>query len=92
VTDLVKRFDNLRSQAKKSKKPPATLKDEHNVVLSQLQINVMEIRTEKLSNLKQVEQGYYKVHKRMPTTQENAELLKQYNYAQKLLRKMNISL
>jgi hypothetical protein len=95
MTDLVKRFDNLRSQAKKSKKPPATLKDEHNVVLTQLQTNVMELRTEKLSNLKQVEQSYYKVHKRMPTTQENAEyaeLLKQYNYAQKLLRKMNISL
>ena len=55
----------------------------------------MELRTEKLGNLKQVEQGYYEVHKRMPTTQENteyAELLKQYNYAQKLLRKMNISL
>ena len=91
MTDLVKQFDNRRSQAKKYKKPSATLKDEHNAVLTQLQTNVMELRSEKLSNLKKVEQNYYK---RLPTTQENAEyaeLLKQYNYAQKL-RKMNISL
>ena len=52
MTDLVKRFDNLRSQAKKYKKTSATLKDEHNAVLTQLQTNVMELRTEKLSNLK----------------------------------------
>ena len=73
MTDLVKRFDNLRSQAKKYKKPSATLKDEHNAVLTQLQTNVMELRTEKLSNLKKVEQNYYEIHKRLPTTQENAE-------------------
>ena len=62
MTDLVKRFDNLRSQAKKYKKPSASLKDEHNVVLTQLQTNVMELRTEKLSNLKKVEQNY-EIHK-----------------------------
>ena len=71
------------------------MKDEHNAVLTQLQTNVMELRTEKLCNLKKVKQSYYEIHKRLPTTQENAEyaeLLKQSNYAQKLLRKMNISL
>ena len=48
ITDLVRMFDHLRSQVKQCKKPPATLKDEHNTVLSQLQSMIMELRTDKL--------------------------------------------
>ena len=95
TTDLVRKFDSLRSQAKQYKKPPATLRDEHNTVLIQLQTMMMELRTDKLHHFKQIEQRFYGIHQRIPTTMVNtdyAETLKQYNYAQKLLRKMNIKL
>ena len=93
-SDLLMRFDKLRSQMKKTN-GSRSMHEEHKTILAQLQLKILQTRTSKLNQIKDIEQQYLTNKHALPTIDSPDEyrtLMHDYSFIQKLLRNMDIAL
>lgn len=93
-SEEVLRFDKLRAEMK-SNSNCRIMREQHDRLLSQLQVTLLRARTEKLK-LQKVEKCYYLRYKHTPNkndlSTEYGQLMKGYHYICKLLLKLNVEL
>ena len=72
------------------------MREEHDRIFAQLQVALLRARTDKLSKIKEAEKQYYFQHKHMPNKDDHSteygQLMKDYHYICKLLRKLKVEL
>ena len=94
VSDLLLKFDRLRSQIKH--KYSHSARKEHDVILAQLQQLLLQARTTKLKTIEAFEKDYFTTHSRLPDKDdrqsEYGTLLHEYRHVQRLLHSQKIDL
>ena len=72
------------------------MREQHDRLLSQLQVTLLRTRTDKLNKLQEAEKCYYLQYKCTPNkddlSTEYGQLMKEYHYICKLLHKLNVQL
>ena len=72
------------------------MRKEHDRIFSQLQVALLRSQSDKLSKIEEVEKRYYYQHKHTPNkdnhSTEYGQLMKDYHYICKLLRKLKVEL
>ena len=75
-----------------------SMHEEHKTILAQLQLKILQTRTSKLNQIKDIEQQYLTNKHALPTIDspdvgpEYRTLMHDYSFIQKLLRNMDIAL